>query len=118
MVRDAGALATAPTASMSGEVGERSVARGADLDESGLAQGGLKLGQGLPGTEHPTELHEAHERVLARPGPLDHRCAAQLAARAQHAGHLGDRGGWVRKAVEARVGHDQVEAAVLEWQRL
>ena len=71
-----------------------------------------------PGPNTPPICITRDERVLAEAGPLDHRCAAQLAARPEHARHLGDRGRRVREAVKARVGDHEVEAAVFERQRL
>jgi hypothetical protein len=46
-------------------IGERAVPRGTHLDEAGVGEGGLKLGECLAGAERAAGPHEEHERVLA-----------------------------------------------------
>src|SRR5258708_3266320 len=57
----------APPASASGEVRQRPVARGADLDQLRIGERGLKLGEGLPRAEHAARLHPAPQTARARP---------------------------------------------------
>src|SRR5947199_4670808 len=104
--------ATARAASARREVRQRPGARCAHLYQTRVAERGLELSERLTRPEHTASLHQAHEQVLARPGLLDNRRAAQLAAWAQHACHLRDRGRGVGEAVKPGICDAQVEAAV------
>src|SRR5207248_4793180 len=61
-------VSSASTRSTSREVGEGAVARDAHLHQAGISERGLELGKRMTRTEHPTELQQADERLLADTG--------------------------------------------------